>query len=251
MRRLEGKVAIITGAASGIGEACARLFAREGAAVVVADINAEAGARVTEQVAAVGGVATFVHMDVTKEAECERLVRETVARVGRLDILVTNPWHNPWLAAADTSVEEWRRTLAVTLDGVFFCCKYAVRAFPESGGAIVNVASVQAISGMPKCAAYMAAKGAVLQLTRSIAIDYGPRGVRANTVCPGIIATPPTMASFVSNAEEEEAASRPLLKRLGQPEEVASACLFLASDEAAYITGACLVVDGGLTAFHI
>ncbi len=247
--RLSGKVALITGGATGIGAACARRFAAEGARVVIADINEEGGLRTA---AACGG--DFVRCDTGHEVQCQAAVAETVARHGRLDLLVTAAAHlGGYHDAAEMSAIEWHEVLRVTLDGVFYCAKYAAQEMLKvGGGAIVNIASVEGVMGAAGHAAYVTGKSALFGLTRSMAIDFGTRGIRVNAVSPGIIdAGRPDVVRLKQNpAVMRFWRDMTVLDRMGQPEEVAAAVLFLASDEASYVTGQNLCVDGGWTIGH-
>jgi len=246
--RFEGKAAIVTGSASGIGRQTAIAFAREGASVVVADID-EAGAN--ETVAAItteGGTASVAVTDVSDDGSVAAMVAACRERYGAVDVLHNNAYWAPlYRPLADTSLAEWDRTLAVTLSSVFYACRHAIPAMVEQGGgAIVNTASVAGFMvGSPQFAAYMAAKGGVVQLTRSVAMDYGRHGIRCNAVCPGFIETPAT-APLMGDAERVAfLTSKLLIGRPGQPADIASAVLYLASDESSFMTGQTLVVDGG------
>jgi NAD(P)-dependent dehydrogenase (short-subunit alcohol dehydrogenase family) len=248
--RLKGKTAMITGAGSGMGKAMAVLFAQEGANVVACDINGQSVEELVRTIREAGGQASSLVFDVTEEEPCKDAVDEILDCWGSLDVLVTNPWWQPFKPLHETSTVEWEKTLNVTLNGVYYCCKYAVQAMlrnKRGGGSVINNGSVRGFAAASTSAAYMAAKGAVSQLTKSIAMDYGAKGIRANVLCPGIIATPPTVESMSDEKMWQSAAARPMLKRIGTAEEVAYAALFLASDESSYITGTELIVDGGLT----
>lgn len=243
----EGRSVIVTGVASGLGSSLAQEFAAEGAHVLGCDVNDEAGAAVME------GIGVYRHTDVSKEAEVAALVDEAVERWGRLDVLVNNAAIQVEKELAATTEEQLDRVLAVNLKGPFFGCKHAIRAMLEAGGgSIVNVSSVVALAGDPMLAAYGAAKGGVLAMTKSAAVRYGRDGIRCNAVCPGDIQTPLVEAYFA--AAEDPAALRAQaeseypLGRIGQPREIARAVLFLASDDASFITGEALVVDGGVLA---
>ncbi len=247
--RLPNKVAIITGGATGIGRAIALRFAQEGASIVVADINDEAG-RATA--AAAGGI--FVHCDVSQPDQARATVERCVAEYGGLDILVNCAAHLGGMHDAEAMPEsEWREVLSVTLDGVFYCSKYALSAMIErGGGAIVNIASVEGMMGATAHAAYVTGKSALFGLTRSMAIDFGKRGVRVNAISPGIIdADRPDIRRFKQDPVVMQFwRDMTVLDRMGQPEEIAAAALFLASDEASYVTGQNLAVDGGWTIGH-
>jgi len=248
MGRLDGKVAVITGAASGIGEAAARLFAREGASVVVADVQEARGKAVAAAIAAAGGRAVFARCDVARAADAQGAVDEAVRRFGGLDVLYANAGIELDKILTETSEEEWDRVQGVNLKGVFLCAKAAIPALQRrGGGAIVVTASVNGLTTEPKLAAYCASKGGAIMLVRSIAIDYGKDRIRANAVLPGWIETPMT-TGFLATPEQRAAtdALQPA-RRVGQPEDIARVAAFLASDEAAFMTGSAVVADGGLS----
>lgn len=246
-RRLEGKVAIITGAARGLGEATARLFARCGARVVVTDIKREGGRAVADSIVADGGGAEFEPCDVTSEADWQRLIATVAARNGRLDILVNNAGLGGKTVRDHDALEGWNRLLAVNATGVFLGTKHAAEAMRRARkGAIVNVSSIMGIvAGAESHPGYQAAKAAVRHYTKSAACRYGPDGIRVNSVHPGYL--PPMEGGSLHGILENKVPLTPL-RRIGQPIEVAHAILFLASDEASFITGAELVVDGGFVA---
>jgi NAD(P)-dependent dehydrogenase (short-subunit alcohol dehydrogenase family) len=247
MDRVRDRVAIVTGGASGIGRATARLFAAEGARVCIGDVDERGGAEVVAEIEAAGGTASFVRTDVSVAADAERLVQSAVDRFGELHILHNNAY---WAALGHSvlTVDEadWDRTIDVCLKGMFLMSRHAVpRIIDSGGGAIVNMASAVAVMGGRQSAAYVAAKGAVISFTKSLAIDFGKQGVRANCVAPGSIPTrPETLADprWTANVLDNTLLSRP-----GRPEDIANAVLFLASEDAAYITGTMLLVDGGAT----
>ncbi|MFI5394276.1 MAG: SDR family NAD(P)-dependent oxidoreductase [Candidatus Binatia bacterium] len=251
--KLAGKVAIITGTASGIGRAAAQLFAAEGARVVAADIKAE-GSSVVDEITARGGTATFVEGDISHASVANRLVETALGTYRRLDILYNNAGIAPLgQDGMITNIEEedWDYVLRVNLKSVFLCCKAAIPAIAESGGgAIVNTASVTALSGHIGQDAYTASKGAILALTRALAVEFAPQNIRVNVICPGVVRTGITelMWSDLVPPEVFQAVQRAHLTRLGEPEDIARAALFLASDDAAFVTGAVFAVDGGLSA---
>jgi 3(or 17)beta-hydroxysteroid dehydrogenase len=248
--RLDGKVAIVTGAAHGMGESEALIFAREGATVVVADLDQAAGEQVAAKITGNGGTARFARLDVADEGQWEAVVRDTVAAYGRLDILVNNAGISGSSGSDVTSTTLWDSIMDVNAKGVFLGMKHAVPAMRRSGGgAIVNISSISGFVGQDRLhMAYNASKGAVRIMTKSAAVQYARDGIRVNSVHPGFM--PPMRTSKVS---ADPAWRKPFLdavplKREGRVEEVAHAVLFLASDEASYITGTELVVDGGFLA---
>ena len=250
MGRLEGKTAIVTGATSGMGRAVACLFAREGASVVCGGRDPERGAAVVAQIRSAHGRAQFVPGDVGDPENAEHLVEEARSAFGGVDVAVTCAGTLGLGAASELEIEVWRRTLSVNLDGVFYLLRTALPAMRErSSGSAVVVASIAAFKGFPNHAAYCASKGALVALVRQVAIDYGP-AVRVNALCPGPVDTPLIRDSAAAFPEPEKAvaavAERTLMKRLGQPEDVARAALFLASDESSWMTGTALTLDGGI-----
>lgn len=255
--RLRDKVALITGAGSGIGRATAILFAKEGATVLVADLD-EAGAHQTvEAITAEGGRAAFRRTNVTQPADVQAMVAEAVALGGRgrLDIAFNNAGISCVGSVDETSEEEWDRVMAVNVRGVYLGCRYEVDQMKtQGGGCIINMSSSIAATGLARRAAYAASKGAVLALTKSMQVDCAPHGIRVNALMPGTIFTPFVEGylkrSFAGREEEalESIRRRQLTGHLGRPEDVANAALFLASDESSFVMGAGLAVDGGLTA---
>ena len=247
---LNGKVALITGAASGIGRATALLFAREGAAVAVVDVNEAKGKAVAKKIVDEGGQAIFVHCDVTSAAECQSAVQQTIKQLSKLDILFNNAGIIRRASVVDTSEEEWDQVMAVNVKSVFLLSKYAIPIMIEAGGgAIINTASGWGLIGGRDAASYCASKGAVVLLTKAMALDHGAQNIRVNCICPGDTDTPMLRneAQQLGKPEEEflaESAQRPL-QRIGRPEEVAQAALYLASDASSFVTGIALVVDGG------
>jgi NAD(P)-dependent dehydrogenase (short-subunit alcohol dehydrogenase family) len=255
MGRLDGKVALITGAASGMGRIASKVFAREGARVVLADVVDDAAEATVEEIGRDGGNAAYVHADVSNEDDAERMIRFAGDRFGGLSVLYNNAGIFP---AADGSVvetptETWDRVMAINLKGVFLGCKYGIPAMLESGGgSIVNVASFVALMGAATAqVAYTASKGGVLAMTREIAVEFARKGIRANALCPGPIDTPLLKELMADPARRERRLVHIPLGRLGQAEEIVNAALFLASDESSYMTGAAFVVDGGITAAYV
>jgi glucose 1-dehydrogenase len=249
---LEGKVAIVTGAAMGMGEATARVFAAAGAQVLVSDVNAELGQATAEQIEREGGSASFCQTDVSKAAEAEAMVRTAVERYGRLDCAVNNAAVTPDThPIVELDEAEWDRILAVDLKGVALCLKYELAQMLSQGGggAIVNIGSVSSFRPQPANAAYTAAKHGVIGLTKVASLENAPLGIRVNTVAPGAIDTPMIRGALetVGLTEAEFAPVLSLFGRFGRPEEVAQASLWLCSDQASYVTGAVLNVDAGYT----
>jgi len=252
MGRLDGKVALITGAASGMGSVAATLFAAEGAKVVLADVADEAGEAAA---AAIGHGAAYVHADVSSAADAGRMVATAVERFGKLDVLYNNAGIFPAddASVTDTPDQTWDRVMSINLKGVFLGCKYGIPAMLESGGgSIINVASFVALMGAATAQiAYTASKGGVLSMTREIAVEFARRGIRANALCPGPIETPLLQELMSDPARRERRLVHIPVGRLGQTEEIANAALFLASDESSFVTGATFVVDGGITAAYV
>ncbi|MAA73342.1 MAG: cyclopentanol dehydrogenase [Salinisphaeraceae bacterium] len=247
-QRLENKVALITGAAMGMGRQHALHMAREGAAVVVSDVADDAGREVVEEIGQSGGRAIYCHLDVVDEAQWGQVIDAGRQAFGRIDILVNNAGVLLFKAIQDTETVEWERVLDINLKGVFLGCKLILPAMREAGGgAIINVSSIYGLVGAPGAAAYQASKGAVRLLTKSTAVDYAPFGIRVNSVHPGVIDTPMTREVLADEQMQQQILQGTLLGRPAQPEEVARAVVFLASDEASYMTGSELVVDGGYT----
>ena len=253
--RLDGKVAVITGGGSGMGKIASELFAGEGAKVVLTDVNDESGEAAAAGIVANGGDAAYVHADVSKESEAEAMVRAAVERFGGLHILYNNAGVMlPDDGSVDTTDERiWDITLGVNVKGVAFGCKFGVPAMIASGGgSIINVASFVAWLGAATSqTAYTASKGAVLAMTREIAVEYARKGVRCNALCPGPIETPLLMQLLSDEQKKQRRFVHIPMGRLGQAEELANAALFLASDDSSYMTGASLIVDGGITAAYV
>lgn len=249
MGMLEGRVGIVTGAASGIGAATVKLAAREGARVVLADVQAEAGEALAKEIRTDGGQALFVRTDVTQAADVEALVARAVAEFGALHWASNNAagGAGDFVSLVDTDERTWERTLAVCLTGVFHCMKYEVPAMlAAGGGSIVNISSASTLKGHAYLAAYTAAKGGVEALTKTAAQELSARGIRVNAVSPGGIETPAIARYFKKFPEiHRRTVDSHAMRRLGAPEELAEAVVWLASERASYVTGANLLVDGG------
>ena len=247
--RLEGKVALISGGARGQGAVEARMFASEGAKVLIADILDDLGRQVEAEIAESGGDATYVHLDVTSESDWSDAVRTAVDNYGKLDILVNNAGILIRASVEETTEEDWDRIMDINAKGVFLGTRAAIPAMRDAGGgSIINISSVAGLQGSPQSAAYSSTKGAVRILTKSTAIQYAKENIRCNSVHPGIIYTDMTSDSLDTEEGQRNWMSRVPLRRLGQSEDVANGVLFLASDESSYMTGSELVIDGGITA---
>ena len=248
--RLKGKVAIISGGARGMGAVEARLFAREGASVAVGDVLADEGRKVQAEINEAGGDAVFVRLDVTSEADWRQAVASTVSRFGRLDILVNNAGISDQSRVEDTTTDQWDRVMEVNAKGVFLGIKAAIPEMRKvGGGSIINISSQLGLVGMDiSSPQYQASKGAVRLLTKAVAIQYAGEGIRVNSVHPGPILTAMTAARQADPEQYRLMVSRIPLGRFGEPEEVASGVLYLASDESSFVTGSELVIDGGWTA---
>jgi NAD(P)-dependent dehydrogenase (short-subunit alcohol dehydrogenase family) len=249
---LQGKVSIITGAANGIGQACARLFAQQGAKVVLADIQDAQGQALAQELVAQGHQASFVHCDVGIKADVDALVEQVMQQHGRIDVLVSNAGifkASPFLEVSESDFDE---VLRVNLKGAFLMGRAAARAMKTTGGgAIVHMSSVNGVMAIPEIASYNVSKGGINQLTRAMALALADDGIRVNAVAPGTIATElARQAVLTSDAARRKILSRTPMKRLGEPEEVARAVAFLASDASSYITGEILTIDGGRTALN-
>lgn len=254
MDRVKGKVAIITGAASGLGEADALMLAKEGAKVVVADIEEVKGKKVAEKIRRDGGESIFVKHDVTSEKDWDNLINKTLSEFGKLDVLVNNAGIQIIKEVENISLEEWRRLMSVNLDGVFLGTKHAIRAMRKTGGgSIINMSSAAGIVGtLDNTSAYCASKGAVRLFTKAVALECSKAGrnynIRVNSVHPGVIETPLVMAMAQDKAVRERMENNHPIGFLGKPIDVAYAVLYLASDESRLVTGAEMVIDGGWTA---
>ena len=255
MPRLDGKVALITGAGNGMGQVASVLFAREGARIVVADFSEAGGAETVAAVEAVGGEAAFVKVDVANPDQVSAMVDFAMTRFGALNVLYNNAGIFPADDGGVTETPEptWDRVMEVNLKGVWLGCKYGIPAMLASGGgSIVNVASFVALMGAATAQiAYTASKGGVLAMTREIAVEYGRQNIRANSLCPGPVSTPMLEELMSDPARKARRLVHIPMGRLGQAEELAKAALFLASDDSSFMTGAQLVVDGGITAAYV
>ena len=248
--RLAGKVALISGAARGMGAAEARLFAREGARVVIGDVLEAEGAAIEAEISAKGGEAVFVRLDVTRESDWAQAVASTVQRFGKLDVLVNNAGIGGVSRVDETATEAWDRVMEVNAKGVFLGTRAAIPAMRRAGGgSIINISSQLGLVGMDDSSPqYTASKGAVRLLTKTTALQYARDGIRCNSVHPGPIVTPMTERRRAEPAVYQRMLSRIPLGRYGEPDEVAYGVLYLASDESAFVTGSELVIDGGWTA---
>jgi len=250
--RLPDKIAIVTGAGSGIGRATALLFAKEGAKVVVAELDRENGDQTVAMIRDTGGDAVFVSADVSSVSDCQHMVRTAVENYGRLDIIVNNAGLSGRTFAEQGLSEDevWDKVMEVNAKGVYLGCKHAIPEIAKAGGgSVVNIGSIVGMVGMTGYSAYGPSKGAVIALTRALAVAHAKDKVRVNAVCPGYVRSPFFAQEQLDNPElmERWAALHPI-GRLGTPEDVAYACLYLASDESSFVTGSALVIDGGYTA---
>lgn len=257
MFSLHNKVAFITGAGSGIGEAIARLFAKQGAQVIIADLRLDAAERVAAEIKAEGGQAQPQELDVANTSQVQEAFAAIARQYGRIDISVNNAGISHVGTILETSDEDWGRVMNVNAGGVFRCAREAVRQMLKQepkGGTIINISSVAAQIGVEQRLPYSASKGAVLSLTRSIAVDFVQQGIRCNAICPGTVHSPFVEGYLQRNfpGREDEVRqtlhARQPIGRMGRPDEIASAALYLASEEAAFVTGSALVIDGGWTA---
>ena len=247
----EGKVAVITGAGMGMGKAIAIAFAEEGASIVVVDVNIDTGQETVKTIQNKGGQAIFIQADVSNASDAQQIAVDTINSFERIDVLVNNAGIQHYGSVIETTEEEWDQVLGVNLKSIFLCSKYCIPEIQKQGsGSVINIASVQGIASQKRVCPYSASKGGAISLTRNMAIDFAADNIRVNCVCPGSIDTPllRAAAELTGNSQQaiEEWADAHVLKRVGQPEEVAQVVLFLASNKASFITGAAYVVDGGL-----
>jgi len=251
--QLNGKVALITGGASGIGRATALTFAREGAKLIIADMNEDGGQQTVHMIAEHGGEATFVQVDVSRATEVEAMISKTVQTYGRLDCAHNNAGigSRPRVLLHELSEESWERVISINLKGVWLCMKYEIiQMCTQGGGAIVNTASIMGLVGSwSRSGVYNASKHGVVGLTKTAALEYAKSGIRVNAVCPGYIRTPLIEEALISNPEmEAQIVARHPVGRMGRPEEIAEAVMWLCSDAASFVTGHTMTVDGGYVA---
>ena len=254
--RLEGKVALITGAAAGVeselmgfGGAAARLFAREGAKVVLADVKVEQGEASASEIRELGGDAIFVKLDVTSDEDWQNAIKATLDAYGRLDVVINNAGTSAPANVEDTTVDMWDGQMDVHAKGVFLGTKYAIPEMRKvGGGSIINTSSIYGLVGSPGSTAYHAAKGAIRLFSKAAAVQYAPDGIRVNSIHPGFMRTPMTRPRYEDSVRHSELLERIPMGRMGTADEIAYGMLYLASDESAFVTGSELVIDGGVTA---
>ncbi|WLR51833.1 glucose 1-dehydrogenase [Bacillus tianshenii] len=245
--RLAGKRAIVTGGASGIGEATVRKMVEEGAHVLIADLNDELGEALARELYSEQTNVAYQRVDVTSEADVKAMVEKAVAEFGGLDVIFNNAGIGQMAASTDLEESEWQNVISVNLSGVFLCAKHGIKAMLNSGGgSVINCASILGHNGQAATASYTAAKGGVLNMTKTLALEYATQGVRINSVSPGYIETP-LLRDLEEEMKQQLIALHPI-GRLGRAEEVANAVVFLASDEASFVTGTDILVDGGYSA---
>ena len=244
--RLKDKVCVITGAAQGIGEACAMRFAREGAKIVISDVQSDNGEAVAKAIRDGGGEAVFVDCDVSKKSDCDDLIAAAVDAFGRVDVHLSNAAVLVAKDFLDLTEDDWNKTIAVNLTGFFYAGQSAAAQMVKQGsGTIINMSSINAVVAIPTATPYTVCKGGVLQLTKSMALSLAPHGIRVNAVGPGTIATDMGKIMMSNDAARKRVLSRTPLGRPGEPDEIAAVCVFLASDDASYITGETIYCDGG------
>ena len=247
---LKGKVAIITGSTSGMGESAAYLFAKNGAKVIVTGRREKEGKRVADKIKKSGGQAIYIQLDVSNEDNVKAMIQETVKKYGKIDILYNNAGIEAQGLITSASEEEINKVFNINIKGVMYCAKHAL-PYMKKGSSIINTASIAGLIGFPNLTIYGATKGAVVSITRDLALDYAKNNIRVNCICPGIIWTD-MVKKYLESAPDKEAVKKQLtlgtpLGRLGEPEEVAELALFLASDKSSFITGAIIPIDGGYT----
>jgi len=255
LARLEGKVSVITGAGSGIGEATSMLFAHEGAKVVAVDIDETAGNRTASKIKQAQGEGVFIHADVTNEPDMERVVNQTVSKWGKLDIIYNNAGIIQVKKLIDSTVSEWDRLMSVNLKGLFLGSKYAAKHMIERReGSIINTASIYGITGASHYVPYCTTKGGAIAFTKALALELAPYKIRVNCICPGVISTPMFEGELAAWNKIQPGDNVSVFKaqhpigRFGEPIDIANAALYLASDESSFVTGSALIVDGGYTA---